>query len=238
MSSHECVICMERLSNETGMTDCKHKFCKACIMKWINECSECPLCRAQITRIRFFKNGFYTGEETGVQFKQQKIPDDDDISLFIDDNVIEDYDEGIRTCPSPTIKGTVWRGGHRRSARSHEVENPLSSIFESMTRQVQMAKKLKETKEVSNKVFDALTETAQKLVFNGSATVSAAHECVMKICDEEKGKCVDDDDSYIKVLIHRLESRLLRNNVLNPVMNHNKHVSGKKKVLIPTYMLE
>ena len=234
MSGHKCVICMEKLSNETGMTNCKHKFCKDCILKWVNESSECPLCRSQITRIRFFKNGFYTGEETEVKFKQQRIPDDDDdISLFINDNIIEDYQPNIHTCPSPTIKGTIWKNGHRQSARSHEVENPLASIFESMTKQIQKAKKIKECKEVSNRVFDALSKTAQNLVINGNATVAVAHDCVMQICDEEKGKSVDDDDedAYIKKLTERLENRILRKNVLNPICNQNRTANVKRRLI-------
>ena len=44
---NECVICMERES--TRVLECKHKFCKICIVKIVkNYIPICPLCRNEI----------------------------------------------------------------------------------------------------------------------------------------------------------------------------------------------
>ena len=231
MSKEQCVICMEPLSRDIGMTDCKHKFCKKCILKWVNECSECPLCRSQISKIKFFRDFFYSGEEVKVDFKKQRIPDDDDLSLFIDDNQIlyennENFEMSIDE-PAPIMpsSGTTWQNGHRMSTRRHETEKPYAKVLETISRQINNSRKIKERKEIPEKVFNALVKTAQSYVMDGTVSSAIAHDCVMSLCDEEKGKDGYDDDENIAQLTQELRGRLIRASLIS-----SNDVEAPKKI--------
>jgi len=47
----ECSVCLEEITNDLFITDCKHKFHKKCINQWYDHSSECPNCRGNIYKI-------------------------------------------------------------------------------------------------------------------------------------------------------------------------------------------
>lgn len=47
---NECCICLEKINNTT-LLQCKHKFHKKCIEKWLQKNNNCPLCRAPIKNV-------------------------------------------------------------------------------------------------------------------------------------------------------------------------------------------
>ena len=45
-----CPICLDYICDDLYETECKHKYHKKCIIKWINKC---PLCRADLSKKSF-----------------------------------------------------------------------------------------------------------------------------------------------------------------------------------------
>ena len=47
----ECVICIEKIENTDLFTinSCKHEFHESCILEWMKQKNECPICRSMIT---------------------------------------------------------------------------------------------------------------------------------------------------------------------------------------------
>lgn len=45
-------ICMDEFTknDEMGQLECGHAFHKACIVEWLNNSSECPMCRADMKK--------------------------------------------------------------------------------------------------------------------------------------------------------------------------------------------
>ena len=236
MSKDQCVICMENVSNDTAMTDCRHKFCKKCILKWINECSECPLCRQQITKLRFFSNGFYVGDEICVNYKAQKVPNDDDISNFIDDDSEElsddDYDfhdVPLKICTSPTCKGTMWKDGHRLTTRSHTSEKPYASILRSMTQELQQSR-MKKIEKMNDRLFSELMEKTTNLAKRLSMDGYEMEKFVREICNEERGKNIEITDIYINELNQRLQRKIFRNRLFSSFDN-SESLKMKRKLI-------
>ena len=44
----ECPICLSKITDIFILNNCKHFFCKKCIIKWIKFSKTCPLCRTHI----------------------------------------------------------------------------------------------------------------------------------------------------------------------------------------------
>jgi hypothetical protein len=122
MASEQCVICLEPVSRDMGVTDCSHSFCSHCIQQWVRECSTCPICRQEITRIQLFYRSFFMGDEITVSPKHQQMPvpddprsDSDSSDGFISDEII--YEAGPSKPVSDPATGTTWASGHRTSQR-------------------------------------------------------------------------------------------------------------------------
>jgi hypothetical protein len=110
-----------------GMADCGHSFCSDCIQQWVKECSGCPICRAEITKIRLHYRHFFLGDEIPVTQKQQCIPIPDDVSDspshlssdstddFISEEIV--YSSEASSAHWNQAAGTTWNLGHRESLR-------------------------------------------------------------------------------------------------------------------------
>jgi len=45
----DCIICTDNMENKVMIKlDCNHSFCECCILKWIKENNNCPICRKEI----------------------------------------------------------------------------------------------------------------------------------------------------------------------------------------------
>lgn len=120
-----CVICLEPISEDSGVTDCGHTFCAKCIKHWCEQCSACPLCRKEISEIKLFYRSFYMGQSITVKPKKQVIPDNDD-SFHESDFIVSDSEDPFITSQE-TLKdftsndfrdeGTTWVNGSRHSLR-------------------------------------------------------------------------------------------------------------------------
>lgn len=53
----KCVLCLDYLKN-VSLTQCGHLFCWECIMEWLGQREECPICREPLkqSRIIFLQN--------------------------------------------------------------------------------------------------------------------------------------------------------------------------------------
>ena len=47
----KCTICLDLLTNKSGLDNCEHEFCKDCIDQWAILSSECPLCKVEFKKI-------------------------------------------------------------------------------------------------------------------------------------------------------------------------------------------
>jgi hypothetical protein len=72
-SADVCVICLEPVSHNTGVTDCGHSFCSRCVQELMFECSTYPICRPTITSIRLFYRSFFMGDVISVQTRDQEM---------------------------------------------------------------------------------------------------------------------------------------------------------------------
>ncbi len=50
-----CSICLSKFQNRAEI-DCKHAFCRKCIVKWSKTNTTCPMCRANFTEIKTEKS--------------------------------------------------------------------------------------------------------------------------------------------------------------------------------------
>lgn len=50
-----CPICLSKFQNRAEI-DCKHAFCRKCIVKWSKSNTTCPMCRADFTEIKTEKS--------------------------------------------------------------------------------------------------------------------------------------------------------------------------------------
>ena len=50
-----CSICLSKFQNRAEI-DCKHAFCRKCIVKWSKSNTTCPMCRADFTEIKTEKS--------------------------------------------------------------------------------------------------------------------------------------------------------------------------------------
>lgn len=126
-----CVICLEPISADSGVTDCGHTFCARCIKHWCEQCSACPLCRKEITQIKLFYRSFYMGQSISVEPKKQNIPDNDD--AFNEEDFIVSDSEDLLIPSQDTSKdiiyndirdeGTTWINGSRHSLRESHRPN-------------------------------------------------------------------------------------------------------------------
>ncbi|EAY08195.1 hypothetical protein TVAG_308010 [Trichomonas vaginalis G3] len=211
------------MSQEVGITDCHHKFCKACIEKWIQQCSECPLCRSQIKKVRFFKNSFYSGKEIDVEFKKQQMPDYDDISMFIDDNpsptpiiIDSDSDDDFeiieqqrRTSTRNQHYGTTWQNGHRISYREHDSPDPCSDALRTISNDIRKRNELKKLKLISDKAFNMLLQLAKSYVMNGFVNQSDAFNAVNEVCSIFNGTDFEENEEFYKNIKKTLQRKLI-----------------------------
>ncbi|NXL40265.1 TOPRS ligase, partial [Glaucidium brasilianum] len=56
-----CPICRDVPRNETCTMPCGHQFCLGCILRWVYEQPQCPLCRQPVEKVRFrlFRENHY-----------------------------------------------------------------------------------------------------------------------------------------------------------------------------------
>lgn len=49
-----CVICLDRISEQAVAIPCKHaSFDFLCLISWLQECSSCPLCKAEVKTVQY-----------------------------------------------------------------------------------------------------------------------------------------------------------------------------------------
>uniref|UniRef100_A0A8B9VD85 RING-type domain-containing protein n=1 Tax=Anas zonorhyncha TaxID=75864 RepID=A0A8B9VD85_9AVES len=48
-----CPVCQGSLKEPSVISPCQHQFCFGCIMRWAKRSVSCPLCRQDITSIRY-----------------------------------------------------------------------------------------------------------------------------------------------------------------------------------------
>ncbi|XP_071586979.1 E3 ubiquitin-protein ligase Topors-like [Heliangelus exortis] len=48
-----CPICYSHEEGIASLSPCRHQFCLGCAMRWLQQKKSCPLCRAEMTSIRF-----------------------------------------------------------------------------------------------------------------------------------------------------------------------------------------
>ncbi|CAF0727245.1 unnamed protein product [Adineta steineri] len=62
-SDEKCSICLKEFElNSTTELPCHHKFCKNCIIQWLNLVNSCPMCRIELP----------TDDKDYEQYKKQK----------------------------------------------------------------------------------------------------------------------------------------------------------------------
>lgn len=67
-SENLCSICYNNFIIPSYVDSCKHKFCLCCIVRWINQNTKCPLCRADIFNILYIDDKI-KGKEAIIQAK-------------------------------------------------------------------------------------------------------------------------------------------------------------------------
>ena len=122
-----CVICLEPISEDSGVTDCGHTFCAKCIKHWCEQCSACPLCRKEISEIKLFYRSFYLGQNIIVNHKKQKVSNNDD-SVYESDFVVSDSEDILISNQNiennyDQNEGTAWIDGSRHSLREQHRSN-------------------------------------------------------------------------------------------------------------------
>ena len=55
MSSHQCAICLDKMTSTFSVIPCKHEFCEKCIFDWLEEHKTCPLCRCNVQKTKMTK---------------------------------------------------------------------------------------------------------------------------------------------------------------------------------------
>jgi hypothetical protein len=116
--TQNCAICLEPIGVDMGMIDCGHCFCSACIQKWCAKDSTCPICRADVNKIRLFYRSFFMGDEIQIAKRKQKMSDDSstaDGDDFVSNEIV--YDQTPDSFLIDEFHGTVWKSGHRISLR-------------------------------------------------------------------------------------------------------------------------
>ena len=68
-SDNFCSICYNNFIISSYIDPCKHKFYLCCIVRWINQNTKCPLCRADISNI------FYVDAKKAKSFYRNEIID-------------------------------------------------------------------------------------------------------------------------------------------------------------------
>ena len=63
----QCNICLEGISESAQLNNCRHRFCKRCIMEWANINTVCPLCRQPFTQIICNRNTINVNEGKHLQ---------------------------------------------------------------------------------------------------------------------------------------------------------------------------
>lgn len=123
-----CIICLEKISPDSGVIDCGHAFCVKCIKHWCEQCSTCPLCRKEITQIKLFYRSFYFGQTLYIEHKKQKVHDIDE-SLFDPGFIVSDSADILISSQEndknhiDNDKGTGWIDGSRHSLREPHHSN-------------------------------------------------------------------------------------------------------------------
>ena len=75
ISQYECNVCYEPLSE--GVTNCRHRFCMTCALKWTQVNDACPICRDQITSVtiqRLQINSVQVAPQTPVAALEDQAP--------------------------------------------------------------------------------------------------------------------------------------------------------------------
>ena len=71
-----CIICFEALGldKETSLNCCDHKYCFACISKWVSdEENSCPQCKRSITKLKYMDQNGQCVEKEVTRRSQQEI---------------------------------------------------------------------------------------------------------------------------------------------------------------------
>ncbi|OHT15149.1 hypothetical protein TRFO_42671 [Tritrichomonas foetus] len=206
-SNTNCVICLEPFSIDTGMTNCGHMFCKKCILHWCEECSACPLCRKEMTKIRIFYRSFYMGEDIPVFPKKQKISNEnnfepDDLILPDSDfEVPDDYVDLIVSSQEDAFQkngelyyseyeGIGWNNGTRRSNRPiHDQNNEVEQSLAMFRLKLHQEKQKKSDAERIKDGIKFLFSYVEKFVNSGKIDHSESNEIIEEVSKQiEKGK--------------------------------------------------
>jgi len=70
-SSETCTVCFDPISEETVL-ECKHSFCKKCVLKWMCKNMNCPLCRSDINDISLYVLSIKYGLRNKLLLRMEK----------------------------------------------------------------------------------------------------------------------------------------------------------------------
>lgn len=55
---NKCPICLNEAEDLTLLKTCSHSFCFYCIMRWLSQRTNCPLCKVWITHLKHSLKSF------------------------------------------------------------------------------------------------------------------------------------------------------------------------------------
>ena len=58
-----CAICMNDYEDQLALNPCRHKFCKKCIMTWLEKNPTCPLCRCKCRKLWVPRKNYFGNEK-------------------------------------------------------------------------------------------------------------------------------------------------------------------------------
>lgn len=75
-ANYECTICLEKIKmNNISLTECKHIYCRKCLMKTLEVSNKCPLCRQKIRKnsLTFVSNFKYENDTINFILNRVKL---------------------------------------------------------------------------------------------------------------------------------------------------------------------
>lgn len=223
-----CVICLEPISPDSGVVDCGHTFCAKCIKHWCEQCSACPLCRKEITRIKVFYRSFYMGQNILVEHKKQAIPNNDE-PFEESDFIASDTEElFIMSQDLPRYfkdddfkdEGTIWTNGSRHSLReSHRFNQAIEQRLSKLKIQLKNEKNIQD--KINNDI-KFLINYVDKCINSNKIEPQYAEQITNSITDQIRQGKGSIDNFQIKQMV---EANILRKPF--HLSNLHRHVSSR-----------